>query len=149
MRTSWCVPLFLRRRRKWTKGRLQPPDPLRSLPAGTLEFTSRFTVPTGQKLDTRWGDPTQLKISSTPENFLLDGAGTSQGLSRTLVLNPEIQEAVLHITARAAACDGTGDGDIPEHAACHLYQQDWGIPVIVTGDAADESELVLDLRGIN
>ena len=51
--------------------------------------------------------------------------------------------------ARAAACDGTPDGDIPEHAACHLYQQDWGIPVIVTGDAADESELVLDLRGIN
>lgn len=56
---------------------------------------------------------------------------------------------MLHITARAAACDGTPDGDIPEHAACHLYQQDWGIPVIVTGDAADESELVLDLRGIN
>ena len=134
---------------KVDEGAITTARPATKLTGGTLEFTSRFTVPTGQKLDTRWGDPTQLKISSTPENFLLDGAGTSQGLSRTLVLNPEIQEAVLHITARAAACDGTPDGDIPEHAACHLYQQDWGIPVIVTGDAADESELVLDLRGIN
>ena len=134
---------------KVDEGEITTSRPATKLTGGTLEFTSRFTVPTGQKLDTRWGDPTQLKISSTPENFLLDGAGTSQGLSRTLVLNPEIQEAVLHITARAAACDGTPDGDIPEHAACHLYQQDWGIPVIVTGDAADESELVLDLRGIN
>jgi len=52
-------------------------------------------------------------------------------------------------TPPPAACDGTPDGDIPEHAACHLYQQDWGIPVVVTGDEADESELVLDLRGIN
>ena len=134
---------------KVDEGAITTARPATKLTGGTLEFTSRFTVPTGQKLDTRWGDPTQLKISSTPENFLLDGAGTSQGLSRTLVLNPEVQEAVLHITARAAACDGTEDGDIPEHAACHLYQQDWGIPVIVTGDAADESELVLDLRGIN
>ena len=86
----------------------------------------------GQKLEYPAGgdpDPT-LKISSTPK-FLLDGAGTSQGLSRTLVLNPEIQEAVLHITARAAACDGTPDGDIPEHAACHpISSEDWGIPVI-------------------
>ena len=131
------------------EGAITTARPSTKLTGGTLEFTSRFTVPTGQKLDTRWGDPTQLKISSTPENFILEGAGTSTGLTRTLVLNPEITEAVLHITARAAACDGTPDGDIPEHAACHLYQQDWGIPVIVTGDEADESELVLDLRGIN
>jgi len=131
------------------EGAITTARPSTKLTGGTLEFASRFTVPTGQKLDTRWGDPTQLKISSTPENFILEGAGTSTGLTRTLVLNPEITEAVLHITARAAACDGTPDGDIPEHAACHLYQQDWGIPVVVTGDEADESELVLDLRGIN
>lgn len=131
------------------EGAITTARPATKLTGGTLEFTSRFTAPTGQKLDTRWGDPTQLNISATPKEFLLEGAGTSQGLTRTLILNPEITEAVLHITARAAACDGTPEGDIPEHAACHLYQQDWGIPVIVTGDAADESELVLDLRGIN
>lgn len=117
------------------------------LAGGTLDFSARFAAPTGQKLDTRWGDPTQLKISSTPENFILDGAGTAQGLTRHLVLNPEITEAVLHITARAAACDGEPGGDIPEHAACHLYQQDWGLPVVVTGDG--ESQLTLDLRGLN
>ena len=126
MRTSWCVPPFRLRRKKWTKGRLQPPGPPRSspaepsnLPRGLPCRPARNSIPAGETRP-------QLKISSTPENFLLDGAGTSQGLSRTLVLNPEIQEAVLHITARAAACDGTPDGDIPEHAACHLYQQDWG-----------------------
>ena len=119
------------------------------LTGGTLDFTARFSAPTGQKLDTRWGDPTQLKISSTPENFILEGAGTSQGLTRQLVLNPDITEAVLHITARAAACDGEPGGEIPDHAACHLYQQDWGLPVIVTGNDADEAHLVLDLRGVN
>lgn len=114
---------------------------------GTLNFTARFSAPKGQKLDTRWGDPTQLKISSTPENFILDGAGTAQGLTRTLVLNPDITDAVLHITARAAACDGEPGGEIPDHAACHLYQQDWGLPVTVTSDG--EQDLTLDLRGVN
>ena len=117
------------------------------LTGGTLDFTARFSAPTGQKLDTRWGDPTQLKISSTPENFILEGAGTSQGLTRHLVLNPDITEAVLHITARAAACDGEPGGEIPDHAACHLYQQDWGLPVVIT--EGGEQELVLDLRGVN
>ena len=116
---------------------------------GTLTLRSRFTAPTGQKLDDRWGDPTQLKVSATPPEFLLDGAGAAQGLERTLRLNPEITEAVLHVTARAAACDGEPGGEIPDHAACHLYQQDWGIPVVVTGDPADEAEMVLDLRGVN
>ena len=55
---------------------------------------------------------------------------------------------MLHFTARAAACDGPEDanGEIPDHAACHLYQQDWGIPVLVQADGA--TELALDLRGI-
>ncbi len=32
------------------------------------------------------------------------------------------------------------------HAACHLYQQDWGIPVVL-GEGG-ESHLELDLRGV-
>ncbi|GGH62377.1 NHL domain-containing thioredoxin family protein [Rothia aerolata] len=134
---------------KVNEGASQTARPATRLTGGTLNFESRFTAPAGQKLDTRWGDPTQLKISSTPEDFILEGAGTSQGLTRSLVLNPEIEEAVLHITARAASCDGEPGGEIPDHAACHLYQQDWGIPVVVTGSEDDESDLVLDLRGVN
>jgi thiol-disulfide isomerase/thioredoxin len=116
---------------------------------GPLELTVRFTAPTGQKLDDRWGDPTQLKISSTPPELLVSGGGTSVGLLRTLELSSDVPEGVLHITARAAACDGpeTEDGEIPDHAACHLYQQDWGIPVLLQADG--DTGLVLDLRGMD
>ena len=53
------------------------------------------------------------------------------------------------MTARAAACDGEPGGEIPDHAACHLYKQDWGIPVVVTGRDEDETQMLLDLRGVN
>ncbi|GAA5228260.1 NHL domain-containing thioredoxin family protein [Paeniglutamicibacter antarcticus] len=129
------------------EGASQTQRPKTKVTAGEHALTVRFSAPKGQKLDDRWGDPTQLKISSSPEELLLSGAGTSTGLSRTLELNPEIPEGVLHITARAAACDGEPGGEIPMHAACHLYQQDWGIPVLL--DPAGESELVLDLRGLD
>lgn len=114
---------------------------------GDLDLVVRFSAPAGQKLDTRWGDPTQLKVSSSPAEALVDGDGTAQGLTRTLRLADGVTEGVLHITARAAACDGSPDGEIPEHAACHLYQQDWGIPFTVSADA--ESELTLELRGLD
>nr|WP_171042294.1 NHL domain-containing thioredoxin family protein [Sinomonas gamaensis] len=129
------------------EGASQTQRPKSPLAPGALGLTVRFKAPTGQKLDNRWGDPTQLKISSTPPELLLAGSGTSQGLLRTLELNPEVGEGVLHITARAAACDGAPGEEIPDHAACHLYQQDWGIPVLLQEGA--ESELVLDLRGMN
>ncbi|MGL3807052.1 NHL domain-containing thioredoxin family protein [Paeniglutamicibacter sp. R2-26] len=129
------------------EGAAQTQRPKTKVAAGAHELTVRFSAPKGQKLDDRWGDPTQLKISSSPEELLLGGGGTSTGLKRTLELNPEIAEGVLHITARAAACDGEPGGEIPDHAACHLYQQDWGIPVVL--DAAGETELVLDLRGMD
>jgi hypothetical protein len=71
------------------------------------------------------------------------------GLRRTLTLSSAVPEGVLHITGRAAACDGpeTDDGEIPDHAACHMYQQDWGIPVTITADG--DSTLTLDLRGMD
>lgn len=131
------------------EGAAQTHRPKSPVAPGLLELTVRFTAPTGQKLDDRWGDPTQLKISSTPPEMLVSGGGTSVGLLRTLELATGIPEGVLHITARAAACDGpeTADGEIPDHAACHLYQQDWGIPVLLTDDG--DTELVLDLRGMD
>ena len=131
------------------EGAAQTHRPKSPVAPGLLELTVRFTAPTGQKLDDRWGDPTQLKISSTPPGLLLAGGGTSVGLLRTLELASDVPEGVLHITARAAACDGPedADGEIPDHAACHLYQQDWGIPVLLQADG--DTELVLDLRGMD
>ncbi|KRE90100.1 NHL domain-containing thioredoxin family protein [Arthrobacter sp. Soil764] len=131
------------------EGASQTHRPKSPVAPGPLDLTVRFTAPTGQKLDDRWGDPTQLKISSTPPELLVSGGGTSVGLLRTLELSRDVPEGVLHITARAAACDGpeTEDGEIPDHAACHLYQQDWGIPVVLQADG--DTELVLDLRGMD
>ncbi|NHU85054.1 redoxin domain-containing protein [Kocuria sp. JC486] len=114
---------------------------------GRVTVDVRFAAPAGQKLDDRWGDPTQLKISTSPADALTAGAGTAQGLQRELVLADGVTEGILHITARAAACDGEPGGEIPDHAACHLYQQDWGIPFSVVDGAADS--LTLELRGLN
>jgi thiol-disulfide isomerase/thioredoxin len=111
-----------------------------------VDLTVTFTPPTGQKLDRRWGDPTRLMVSATPESLLREGAGSAEGLTRRLVLDPAVGDGVLHVSVQAAACDGDPDtGEVPEHAACHLYQQDWGIPVVLTPGAP--AELTLDLRG--
>lgn len=128
------------------EGAKQTQRPWVEVAAGSVELTVRFAAPSGQKLDDRWGDPAQLKVSATPVELLLDGAGTSTGLRRSLLLNGDISEGVLHISARAATCDGVPGGQIPEHAACHLYQQDWGIPVRLVDAGAQK--LALDLRGM-
>ncbi|MCC9192326.1 NHL domain-containing thioredoxin family protein [Arthrobacter sp. zg-Y916] len=129
------------------EGARQTQRPKTAIAAGPLGLTIRFSAPKGQKLDDRWGDPTQLKISSSPEELLVSGGGTAVGLVRELVLSDTVPEGVLHITARAAACDGEPGGEIPDHAACHLYQQDWGIPVVL--QPGGETELTLDLRGLD
>ncbi|MBF4994200.1 redoxin domain-containing protein [Arthrobacter gandavensis] len=129
------------------EGARQTQRPKTAMEPGTVGLTVRFAAPKGQKLDDRWGDPTQLKISSSPEELLVSGGGTAVGLVRDLVLSDSVPEGVLHITARAAACDGEPGGEIPDHAACHLYQQDWGIPVVM--QAGGETELTLDLRGLD
>ena len=104
-----------------------------------------FVPPTGQKFDKRYGDPTQLTVSASPERLLRSGAGAAQGLERTLEFADDVAEGVLHVSVRAAACDGDPiTGELPEHAACHVYQQDWGIPVsLVEGG---QRELTLGLR---
>ncbi|MDZ5077666.1 NHL domain-containing thioredoxin family protein [Nesterenkonia sp. HG001] len=128
------------------EGAQETQRPTTPVAPGEFSLSIGFEAPTGQKLDDRWGDPTQLKISSSPEELIAEGAGNGEGLSRTLRLNPSVPEGVLHITARAAACDGAPGQEIPMHAACHLYQQDWGIPVTV--EEGGDSALTLDLRGI-
>ena len=121
--------------------------PTTTINDSSLDLEIGFTVPAGQKLDDRWGDPTHLQVSSTPPELITAGAGGEDGLTRSLTLNPEISSGVLHITVRAAACDGEPGGEIPLHAACHLYQQDWGIPVVL--EPGGDSHLHLDLRGTN
>ncbi len=121
--------------------------PPTELAAGEVRLSVAFTPPTGQKLDDRWGEPAQLMISATPEGLLAEGAGTAPGLGKDLVLDRAVGEGVLHVSVQAATCDGDPvTGATPAHAACHLYQQDWGIPVVLRDDAP--SVLRLDLRGV-
>ncbi len=98
--------------------------------------------PTGQHLDDRYGDPTSLTVVADPPSLLRGGGGTATGLTRELRLDPAVGTGVLQVAVTAAACDDPSDG----FAACHRYQQDWGIPVTVGDDGP--AELELDLRSV-
>ena len=121
--------------------------PPAAIASGDVDLVINFTPPAGQKLDYRYGDPTQLHVSSSPEAFLRKGAGKSTGLTRRLVIDESVGSGILHVSVRAAACDGDPvTGEVPEHAACHLFQQDWGIPLVI--DAGGPQRFELDLRGV-
>ncbi|MFE5536966.1 NHL domain-containing thioredoxin family protein [Streptomyces sp. NPDC056492] len=107
---------------------------------GTLRLDVVFQAPNGQKLDTRYGPSTRLLVSSTPPELLVGGEGTGTDLFRELALNPEVTEGVLHVSAMAASCD---DDPANEYPACHVHQQDWGVPVTVTAEGATRLPLVL------
>ncbi|GAA3056581.1 redoxin domain-containing protein [Kitasatospora albolonga] len=107
---------------------------------GPLRLDVVFQAPTGQKLDERYGPSTRLLVSSTPPELLLSGAGAESDLTRELVLNGELTEGVLHVSAMAASCDD--DPEI-EYPACHVHQQDWGVPVKLVAGGADRLPLVL------
>ncbi|WP_329289184.1 thioredoxin-like domain-containing protein [Streptomyces sp. NBC_01455] len=107
---------------------------------GGLRLDVIFQAPAGQKLDTRYGPSTRLLVSSTPPELLLDGEGAGTDLSRALELNPAVTEGVLHVSAMAASCD---DDPSNEYPACHVHQQDWGVPVRLTAGGARRLPLVL------
>ncbi len=107
---------------------------------GTLSLEVVFRAPAGQKLDERYGPSTRLLVSSTPPELLTAGAGTGTDLSRELMLNPEVTEGVLHVSAMAASCDDDPDNEYP---ACHVHQQDWGVPVKVEAGGAARLPLIL------
>ncbi|MCX5377316.1 NHL domain-containing thioredoxin family protein [Streptomyces sp. NBC_00091] len=107
---------------------------------GTLRLDVVFQAPAGQKLDTRYGPSTRLLVSSTPPGLLAEGEGAGTDLFRDLVLNPDVTEGVLHVSAMAASCD---DDPSNEYPACHVHQQDWGVPVRVTEGGAARLPLVL------
>ncbi|MEJ8658525.1 NHL domain-containing thioredoxin family protein [Streptomyces sp. MS1.AVA.4] len=107
---------------------------------GTLRLDVIFQAPAGQKLDTRYGPSTRLLVSSTPPELLAGGEGAGTDLFRELELNPAVTEGVLHVSAMAASCD---DDPANEYPACHVHQQDWGVPVRVTEGGAARLPLVL------
>ncbi|WP_284577127.1 NHL domain-containing thioredoxin family protein [Streptomyces sp. 2P-4] len=107
---------------------------------GTLRLDVVFQAPGGQKLDTRYGPSTRLLVSSTPPELLLSGEGAGTDLFRELALNPEVAEGVLHVSAMAASCD---DDPANEYPACHVHQQDWGVPLKVAEGGAARLPLVL------
>ncbi|MET8577677.1 NHL domain-containing thioredoxin family protein [Streptomyces sp. NPDC005012] len=107
---------------------------------GKLELDVIFQAPAGQKLDTRYGPSTRLLVSSTPPELLLAGEGADTDLGRVLELNPAVTEGVLHVSAMAASCDDDPENEYP---ACHVHQQDWGVPVRLTADGATRLPLVL------
>jgi thiol-disulfide isomerase/thioredoxin/sugar lactone lactonase YvrE len=124
--------------------------PATEVAPGELRLDVPFVPAPGQKLDDRWGPSTELRVSATPPELLLDGAGDGVDLGRVLVLNPDVAEGVLHVTAKAASCDEVplgpdGEPDPDVFPACHLAQQDWGVPVRVTPDG--DASLSLPLRG--
>ncbi|MGW9040813.1 alkyl hydroperoxide reductase, partial [Streptomyces sp. NPDC055721] len=81
-----------------------------------------------------------LLVSSTPPELLLGGEGTGTDLFRELDLNPELTEGVLHVSAMAASCD---DDPANEYPACHVHQQDWGVPLKVTETGVARLPLIL------
>ncbi|MCI3240700.1 thioredoxin-like domain-containing protein [Streptomyces spinosisporus] len=107
---------------------------------GRLELDVIFQAPAGQKLDERYGPSTRLLVSATPPELLLSGEGADTDLTRLLELNPGIAEGVLHVSAMAASCDDDGENEFP---ACHVHQQDWGVPVRLAEGGADRLPLVL------
>lgn len=107
---------------------------------GELRLDVVFQPPEGQKLDERYGPATRLLVSATPPELLVDGAGQGTGLSRPLRLAEGVSEGVLHVSAMAASCD---DAEGVEYPACHVHQQDWGVPVRVAEGGAGRLPLVL------
>ncbi|MFF3542724.1 NHL domain-containing thioredoxin family protein [Streptomyces platensis] len=107
---------------------------------GALRLEVVFQAPAGQKLDTRYGPSTRLLVSATPPELLADGAGAGTDLTRDLVLADGMTEGVLHVSAMAASCDDAPDIEYP---ACHVHQQDWGVPVEIAEGGVARLGLVL------
>jgi hypothetical protein len=117
--------------------------PVTELAPGEVELVVEFTAPSGQKLDERYGPATRLVVTATPPQLLRAGDGKGTGLTRRLLLDPHVGDGVLHIAATAASCD---DGAAVEFPACHVHQQDWGVPIRLVEGA--ESQLTLMLRAV-
>ncbi len=125
--------------------------PPTDLVPGQLDLEVLFTPPSGQKLDDRYGPSTYLVVSASPPALLLDGGGAGTDLRRTLVLadpaESGVDTGVLHVSVRAASCDDPDAPGAAEFPACHVHQQDWGVPVHLAADG--DRRLALVLAGLD
>jgi hypothetical protein len=122
------------------RARREPVD----VAAGPLDLVVVFEPPPGQKLDDRYGPSTRLLVSASPPELLLAGEGSGSDLTRRLELSPGFADGVLHVAVFAASCDDATEVEFP---ACHVHQQDWGIPVRLSPDGVHRLPLVL--RGLD
>ncbi len=113
--------------------------PVTDVAEGRLELVVGFVPPVGQKVDDRYGPASQLHVSATPPALLRSGEGRGTELSRVLELDAAVGDGVLHVSARAASCEQAGR----EGAACHVHQQDWGVPVRIVPGGTTRVDLPL------
>jgi len=118
--------------------------PTTEVAPGEVQLEVVFTPPRGQKLDERDGPATRLVVTATPPALLREGDGRGAGLTRRLVLDQHVGDGVLHVAAMAASCDEDTAVDFP---ACHVHQQDWGVPVRLVSGAEPRLTLVLHAAG--
>ncbi|GAA1301835.1 MAG: thioredoxin-like domain-containing protein [Brachybacterium tyrofermentans] len=138
-RVTW-VPVAKAAERVLDKGALRSERPVTEVGPGPLTVRVLFTPPEGHKLDNSLGPSTQVTVSTTPSAMLTAGSGVGTDLERTLELDPAYSEGVLHVNARAASCDADPAVEFP---ACHMHQQDWGVPIRVVDGAPTHLDLSL------
>ena len=138
-RITW-VPVAKAAERTIDTGAQRSERPVTEVGPGELTLRVRFTPPPGHKLDDSMGPSTQVTVSTTPSLLLSDGAGVDTALERTVTLDPDHTEGVLHVSARAASCDADPAIEFP---ACHMHQQDWGVPIRVVEGGPTELDLSL------
>ena len=124
--------------------RLRTSRPAIRVAPGMVTVEVIFEPPPGEKRDDRYGPSTQLVVSASPASLIGAGAGTTSDLVREIRVEALATEGVLHVAAKGASCDDTG-GDPDAHAACHIHQQDWGVPIVI--DPAGERVVRLVLSG--
>ncbi|MGI9137209.1 MAG: NHL domain-containing thioredoxin family protein [Candidatus Nanopelagicales bacterium] len=124
--------------------RLRTSRPAITVTPGAVTIEVIFEPPPGEKRDDRYGPSTQLVVSASPAGLISAGAGTTSDLVREIQVEAVAAEGVLHVAAKGASCDDTG-GDPDAHAACHIHQQDWGVPIVI--DPAGERVVRLVLSG--
>lgn len=138
-RLTW-VPVAKAAERVIDEGAQRSERPVTEVGPGPLRVRVLFTPPEGHKLDDSLGPSTQVSITTSPASMIRDGAGTGTELERVLELDPSITEGVLHVNARAASCDADPTVEFP---ACHMHQQDWGVPIRVVEGGPDHLDLSL------
>ena len=138
-KVTW-VPVAKAAERLIDEGAQRSERPATEVGPGPLSVRVLFTPPEGHKLDDSLGPSTQVTISTTPASMLTAGAGVDTALERTVELDPAYTEGVLHVSARAASCDADPAIEFP---ACHMHQQDWGVPIRVVEGGPNHLDLSL------